>query len=135
MKKLTIILLLLIGLFGGGCTKKDHRSAVPSRVVTGIDIYCQKATGQLSRHYRRPEKIESVLHYIRLLEPKGPTPVSQEAMQGDLYEIVVHLQDGGIRIHRQRSDTYAALHHRYWGQIDRSVGMQLRRILALLPGD
>lgn len=135
MKKLTIILLLLVGLFPAGCSNSNSIRTTSSRVVTGVDVYCQKPHGQLTRRYRQPEKVEAMLHYIRLLDPNGPATVSQEAMQGDFYEIVVHLQDGDMRIHRQRADTYAALHRRYWGQIDRSLGMQLARILALLPGD
>ena len=135
MKKLTILLLCLAGLSLVGCNKAGTHSPASSRIVTGIDVYCQKPHGQLKRHYRQPEKVKAVLHYIRLLNPNGPTPVSQEAMQGDFYEIVVHLHDGGMRIHRQRADTFAALHRRYWGRIDRSLGMQLARILALLPGD
>lgn len=135
MKKLTILLLCLAVLSLVGCKKAGTHSPASSRIVTGIDIYCQKPNGQLSRQYRQPEKIQAILHYIRLLDPNGPTPVSEEAMQGDLYEIVVHLRGGGKRIHRQRSDSFAALHHRYWGRIDRSLGMQLARILALLPGD
>lgn len=135
MKRFTIILFFLFLLFPAGCGNKQRPVAASSRIVTGIDVYCQKPHGQLKRHYRQPEKIKAVLHYIRLLNPNGPTPVSQEAMQGDFYEIVVHLHDGGMRIHRQRADTFAALHRRYWGRIDRSLGMQLARILALLPGD
>ena len=135
LKKLTFILFSLFLLFPTGCAEKQPSYAVPSRIVTAIDIHCQKPSGNVFRHYEDPDKVAVILHYIRQLSPNGPTPVSPEAMQGPLYEIVVHLQDGGVRIHRQRSDSFAALHRRYWGRIDRSLGMCLPGIMALLPSD
>lgn len=135
MKNFAILLLLLASILLPGCRKKLSAYKVPSRIVTAVDIYCQKSTGTVLRHYTDTEKVESVLHYIRLLDPHGPTTVTAEAMQGDLFEIVVHLNDGGTRIHRQRSDTFAALHRMYWGFIDRSLGMRLTHLMALLPSD
>ena len=135
MQKLIFILFLLAGLMLCGCGVKPSSYTPPSRIVSYVDIYCQKPDGVLTRHYTAPGKVEAVLHYVRLLDPNGPTPVTQEAMQGDLCEIVIHLQDGGIRVHRQRSDTFAALHRRYWGRIDRSLGMRLNHIIKLLPSD
>ena len=133
MKKLLIILFLGV-CFSCGCSSKNAYVA-PSRIVSSIDIYCKKSSGTIFRHYTDPGKVEAVLHYLRLLDPNGPTIVSQEAMEGDLFEIVVHTQDGGVRIHRQRSDSFAALHRRYWGRIDRSLGMRLGHMMTLLPSD
>lgn len=133
MKKLLIILFLWLFLLSGCSREKDY--VPPSRIVSFIDIYCQKSTGALYRHYTDPGKVEAVLHYVRLLNPNGPTPISQDAMEGDFFEIVVHTQNGGVRIHRQRADSFAALHRRYWGRIDPSLGMRLGHIMALLPSD
>ena len=133
MKKLLIILFLPVCFFTG-CGRKNAYVA-PSRIVSSIDIYCQKSSGTSYRHYTDPGKMEAVLHYVRLLDPNGPATVSQEAMDGDLFEIVVHTRAGGVRIHRQRADSFAALHRQYWGQIDRSLGMRLGHMMALLPSD
>lgn len=135
MKNLKIILFLIFCLTLSGCSSGRDNYVPPSRIVAAVDIYCQKPSGNLHRHYQAQEKMEAVLHYVRLLEPNGPTPVTEEAMQGPLYEIVVHLQDGGKRIHRQRAETFAALHRRYWGTIDRSLGLRLGHLMALLPSD
>ena len=135
VKKLFLLLFLSAGLTLCGCSAKHSGYTPPSRIVSYVDIYCQKPDGALTRHYTNPGKVEAILHYVRLLDPNGPAEVTQEALQGDFYEIVIHLQDGGIRVHRQRSDTFAALHRRYWGRIDRSLGMRLNHMLKLLPSD
>ena len=135
MKNFAILLLLLASIFLPGCRKQPSAYKAPSRIVTSVDIYCQKPTGTISRHYTDTGKVEAVLHYVRLLKPNGPATVTPEAMQGDLFEIVIHLQDGGTRIHRQRADIFAALHRRYWGRIERSLGMRLGHLMALLPSD
>lgn len=135
MKFFTIILFLLPGMVLSGCRKTTGGYVPPSRIATAVDIYCQKPSGTLSRHYTDPGKVEAILHYVRLLDPQGPVKVTPEAMQGDLFEIVVHLQDGGTRVHLQRADSFAALHRRYWGTIHRSLGMRLPHLMALLPSD
>ena len=135
MKKLIIILFSGIVFSLHGCGFQAPGYTAPSRIVSAVDICCRRASGSISRHYEKPEKVEAVLHYIRMLDPNGPTPVTEEALKNDLYEITVHLQDGGTRTHLQRGDTFAALHRRYWGTIDRSVGLRLGHILTLLPDD
>ena len=134
MKKFRIILFLLI-LACPGCRLKPGKLIVPSRIVTAVDIYCQKPGGSLHRHYEDPGKVEAVLHYVRQLNPNGPVSIPEEAKNEDLYEIVIHLDDGGLRTHRQLSDSYAALYRRYWGRISPSMGLRLGHLIALLPSD
>lgn len=135
MKTFAIILLSMIVLALPGCDSDNVEYAVPSRVATSVDITCKRPSGTIHRHYSDPGKVEAVLHYVRLLKPKGPTVLPEEAAREDLYEIVIHLHDGGCRTHLQRGNTYAALHHRYWGQIQPSLGMRLGHLMALLPSD
>ena len=135
MKKLIIILFLLVFFLFGGCGFAPENHRVPSRIVSSVDVHCQRSSGAISRHYEKPEKVEAVLHYVRMLEPNGPTKLTEDDLKNDFYRITVHLQDGGTRTHRQRGDTFAALHRRYWGRIDRSVGLRLGHILTLLPSD
>lgn len=135
VEKFAIILLLLFGLALPGCHSDDTKYTIPSRLATSVDITCKRPSGTLHRHYSDPGKVEAVLHYVRLLKPKGPTVLPEDATKEDDYEIVIHLLDGGHRIHRQRGNSYAALHHRYWGQIQPSLGMRLGHLMALLPSD
>ena len=135
VKKFRILLFLLMILFFSGCRVKPERIIVPSRIVTAIDIYCQNPSGNLHRHYESPGKVEAVLHYVRQLTPNGPVNIPEEAMGETCYKIVIHSDDGGLRIHRQRSNTYAALHRRYWGRISPSLGLRLGHLMALLPSD
>lgn len=136
MKKILIFLFLSI-LFAliSACGNAVPASRVPDRVVTGIDVYCQKPTCVVTRRYTQPEKVQTVLTYLRLLRPIGPMLLPPEARQGDLYEIVVHLQDGGYRIHRQYSAQYVEKSSSFLGTVDPTLGSKLPFLIALLPGD
>lgn len=137
MKRWTAFLyiaVLSISVFSG-CSQNDRGDNIPDRIVTGIDIYCQKPTCTVSRSYTHPEKIETILTYLRLLRPIGPMVLTEQARQGDLYEIVVHLNDGSHRIHRQRADSFAITRRPFWGVIDRQLGSKLPFLMALLPSD
>ena len=135
MKKFTIILFLMAGLILPGCLSKSPAGNISGRIVSGIDIYCQKPTCTITRHYTNPEKVEAVLHCIRLWHPKGPVNPEKDALQGDLYEIVVYLENGTHRIYRQRAHTFAAKHLQSWGRIDGSLGLRLPFLMTLLPSD
>ena len=137
MKRLTAYLYIAVLsiLVFSGCSQNNRGDRIPDRIVTGIDIYCQKPTCTVTRHYTHPEKIETVLTYLRLLRPIGPVVPTEEARQGDLYEIVIHLNNGDHRIHRQRSDSFAITRRPFWGVIDRKLGNKLPFLMALLPSD
>ena len=135
MKKLMIILFLGIALSLPGCDNSSRDHVAPSRIASSVDIFCKRPSGIIRRHYEKPEKIEAVLHYVRMLDPNGPVEISDDVIREDYYEIVVHVYDGGARTHRQHGNTYAALHRRYWGKIQQSVGLRLGHIMALLPSD
>ena len=137
MKRLTACLYLaVLSLFVfSGCSQNEQAEPIPDRIVTGIDIYCQKPTCTVTRHYTQPEKIEAVLTYLRLLRPIGPVTPTEEARQGDLYEIVVHLNNGSHRIHRQQADSFAITRRPFWGAIDKQLGNKLPFLMALLPSD
>ena len=133
MKFLPIILLICFTCLQIGCGQRKQENA-SGRIVTQVDIYCTKTSGTSSRHYTDTGKIEAVLHCIRLWDPVSPVNLPQVPPE-DLYEIVVHLQNGTHRIYRQRDDIYAARHQMAWGQIDRSSGLRLPFLMALLPSD
>ena len=137
MKRLTACLYVAVlsVLMLSGCNSNEQGERIPDRIVTGIDIYCQKPTCTVTRHYTQPEKIEAILTYVRLLRPIGPIVPIEEARQGDLYEIVVHLNNGDHRIHRQRADSFAITRRPFWGVIDRELGNKLPFLMALLPSD
>ena len=137
MKRLTACLYVavLCVLMLSGCNSNEQGDRIPDRIVTGIDIYCQKPTCTVTRRYTHPDKIEAILTYLRLLHPIGPVTPTEEARQGDLYEIVVHLNDGGHRIHRQQADSFAFTRRPFWGVIDRQLGNKLPFLMALLPSD
>ena len=95
MKKLMIILFLGIALSLPGCDNSSRDHVAPSRIASSVDIFCKRPSGIIRRHYEKPEKIEAVLHYVRMLDPNGPVEISDDVIWEDYYEIVVHVYDGG----------------------------------------
>lgn len=128
----------IICLFPGflaGCVKETAGKTLPHGSVTQVDIYYRRPACTVTRHYTSPEKVEAVLIYLRLLQPIGPVPLTPQAQHAGGYEIVVHLQNGGKRIHRQCSDCFASIDDIYWGAINPRVGRQLPLLMDRLPSD
>ena len=134
MKKRILVFLsvFLWAFLFAGCKKEPPPSPVSHGLVTQIEI--TRSDG-FTRHYTAQEKIDAVLDYLRLLRPLGPIPPTREALKENAYEIVVYLQDGSYRIHRQQSDCFAAKNGGYWGAINPDLGQCLPLLMAQFPSD
>ena len=69
MKKICIILLLVVLLIGCG---KEETPTV-HRVVTGVQVEFDRGGETITRTYTKNTSVESVLTYLRILRPFGPT--------------------------------------------------------------
>lgn len=133
-KKIFVFLSVFLWAFSfAGCKKlPPPPPAVSHGLVIQVEII--RSDG-FTRHYTAPEKIDAVLDYLRLLRPLGPIPPTPDALQENAYEIVVYLQDGSCRVHRQQSDCFASKDGGYWGSINPDLGQCLPLLMAQFPSD
>lgn len=98
MKKL-FVFLALFPIILCGCNR-NNTLAIPN-YVTGVDITCSQNGKDFSIKYQDNEKVEAVLLYLRLLEPRRlPGNIPQQEDRS-LYQIRVHLSSGESRLYKQ----------------------------------
>lgn len=134
-KRLFICMLLCFfqaGIFGG--CKKDTQK-LQTRVVTQVDIRCQRQDVQIHRHYTDEKKMGYVLTYLRLLEPTGAPIRDPHTIRPDVYQITVVTSDGQQTVYRQKGHRYLAINDRPWHAIDPAMAAGLYKLMARLPSD
>ena len=127
-RKIFLSFLFLVFLLTG-CEKSPDASPVP-RYVAQVDV-----RGTLQRKYTAPEKMSSVLNYLRLLEGGGSPDTDPERITGDVYEITLSLSDGTRRVYRQRANRYLSRDSHPWERIDPELASRLSPLLEALESD
>lgn len=122
-------------LIMSGCGKNDAQTSPLCRVVTQVDIACRREDLLIQRFYTDPEKMESVLLYLRLLKPLGKPETDPEPLYKDVYKITVHLSDGKKRIYRQKAHRYFSKDSRTWEKIDPEYASGLYSLMRRFPSD
>lgn len=137
MKKTVKLFLLLCfsAIIMPACAKTDTPPQPLCRVVTQVDVLCRRKQMLLQRHYIDNRKMESVLLYLRLLEPKDLPDVEPDLSGDDIYQITISLSDGQKRVYRQKSHRYFSADFSPWKAIDPGKAYQLYTLLRQLPGD
>ena len=112
-----------------------HTPPALTRVVTHVDITSQQEQVPVHRHYNTPEKVESVLLYLRLLRPLYNPEIDPETVSGDVYEITLHYSDGQSRTYRQKAHRFISMDRRPWQTVDPKYAAGLYELLRYYPSD
>lgn len=112
-----------------------HTPPALTRVVTHIDIVSQQENVTIERHYNDQEKMESVLLYLRLLQPLYKPEIDPETIGGDVYEITLHYSDGQSRSYRQKAHRFISMDHRPWQTVDPEHAAGLYALMQHYPSD
>ena len=128
MKKIGMFILLAVLLTG--CSKKE----VPvTRVVTGVQVEYDGHGETIFRTYSRPSSVQSVLTYLRILRPFGPT--IPEGEFDSTCQITLHYSHGPDSVYLQQGNKYICRDGGEWQNIDNSRANLIYPLLLLLPSD
>ncbi len=127
-----ILIFVLLCFFLGGCQKAPPEKP---RLVTQVSISGTVQNAPFQAVYTKPEKMETVLYYLRGLNPRGKADTDPERIMGDRFKITVSLSDGSCQIYRQQADRFLSLDSRPWQRIDPKKGALLRPLLQSMPPD
>ena len=130
MKRIGIFLLFVVMLTG--CAKKEAPLPV-HRVVTGVQVEYRRGSQTLQRNYTKPESIQAVLNYLRILKPYGP--VIPEEGTGNGCRITLHYSHGPDTVYLQQGNAYLSRKDGTWATIDSKRAALLYPLLLLLPSD
>lgn len=125
-----VIWVLIFGLFLSGCARKTEPAY---RVVTGVQVQYQQHGDTLQRTYTKPHSIQSILTYLRILRPFGPTIPTNE--EDSVCRITLHYSHGPDSVYLQQGEAYLRRDDGQWQNIDNSRAVLLYPLLLLLPSD
>ena len=128
MKRLAMIALLIF--FLTGCAERKQESIY--RVVTGVDVEYRQQTGTIQRTYRKPDSMQSILTYLRILHPYGP--VNPQGDSDSFCEITLHYSHGEDSVYIQQG-SYLQKDGGDWASVDSARASLLYPLLLLLPSD
>ena len=126
-----VIFLLIACVFLWGCEKEEE--APIHRVVTGVAVEYHRGNKILRRHYTKTENVQSILNYLRILEPFGP--VIPEEGDADSCRSTVEFSSGPDTVYEQRGSSYICCNDGDWEQIDSNRATLLFPMLLLMPSD
>lgn len=106
----------------------------PCILVTRVEVVYTRPDATIRRIYTRPEKMASILNYLRILPYRGK-PQTDPLGCPDGYDITLHYSNGKRRLFRQRGDRYLSKGENCWEQVDGDRARLLYPLLLLLPGD
>lgn len=122
---------IVMGLLTG-CS---HRTAAPLRVVSRVDVICDRGYQILRRQYTEPEKISMVLNYLRLQKDLGKPNVDPEMILGDTMQIDVTMSDGTHRLYYQQAGRFLSEKKENWHEIDPKLASGFELRLQMIPTD
>lgn len=129
MKKMVILLFLPLFLLGCGA-KAD---APTFRVVTGVEVRYEREDGILIRTYEKPASIQSILTFLRILQPFGP--VIPDTPQDSSCRITLHHSAGEDTVYLLRGQRYLQKNNGDWENVNAYRASLLYPLLLLLPSD
>ena len=129
MKKFALLLLSVL-LFTGCGAKKEPTI---HRVVTGVQVEFDRGGETITRTYTKNTSVESVLTYLRILRPFGPTIPRGEF--DSTCRITLQYSQGPDSVYVQQGNQYLRKDNGDWQNIDSSRGSLIYPLLLLLPSD
>ncbi len=125
-----IVWFLLVSFFLAGCTAGRMPEC---RVVTGVEVQYQMPEGQLTRTYTTQSSIQSVLNYLRMLEPTG---IAVPAAETEFTcRFTVHYSHGPDAVLFQHGSHCLRWENADWQGINDAQAHLLYPLLLLLPSD
>ena len=128
MKRIGIFILLALLLVG--CKKQAEPV---HRVVTGVQVDYYRNGETISRTYTKASSVQSVLTYLRILRPFGPT--IPEGEFDSTCRITLRYSHGQDTVYLQQGNRYLSRDGGDWESIDNSRGSLIYPLLLLLPSD
>ena len=123
-------LFALLTVLLSGCANQSRKPSV--RVVTRVEVTCIRDGELLQRQYTDAEKMQSLLNYLRLLEPRGTASIDPELTLGNAYEITLHFSRGAPTVYYQRSERFLSKNRHPWQKVDSRLSGELYPILEEL---
>lgn len=116
MRYIYCLIIFLFSFLGGSAIEQPD-AHVPNRVVTQIHIDTVREGQTLRRTYTEPEEMETVLNYLRQLDPYHKADIDPDTFRSGIWCIEVCYSDGSSTVYRQLHRDYLQKDNGNWRQI------------------
>lgn len=106
-----------------------------SRLVTEMTVEVQLQQETLCRRYTDPQKMETILSYLRAMEGQIHRCSTPERYAGPRYRMELHYTDGSTSYIFQHADRFLSRDFQPWLEINRNHAAFLLPLIKSLPGD
>lgn len=127
-----ILCLCLLCPLLTGCRAQTEE---PLALVNRIQISGHSHNAPFGAVYTNPSKMETLLFYLRGLNPHGTPNTDPERIAGDHYRISISFTDGTRHIYRQQANRFVSVDAHPWQKVDPQKGAMLPLLLGILPPD
>ena len=124
-----LLILCVIIPFGTG------PSAAKNRYVVQAQISLYKSGQQHNWTYLQPEKISSILNYLRTTEPRGRVYCAQSDANSHHYRITLYYSDGSENTYYLQDYRFFCKNTDLWQRVSDVHAHLLYPLLQLLPTD
>lgn len=134
MKRALIVtcVFLLLCLLAG-----SSRSATAAniRYVRQADVTLYRQGTSQTRIYLQPQKIKSILNFLRITQPRGSVYAAPADPQSHHYHIQLHFSDGSQSSYYLQDYRYFRKNSGLWQRVCPTLAGLLYPLLQLLPPD
>lgn len=132
MEKFIKLLPIMLCLLFTGC----HVPQTPkSRLVTEMKVEVYQEQDSLYRRYTDPQKMETVLSYLRALQGHAHCCSTPERYAGPRYRIELYYSDGSTCYIFQHADRFLSREFQPWQEINTKHAAFLLPLIKSMPGD
>lgn len=104
------------------------------RVVERITVTVSHNAQIREYEYTQPEKMQSILLYLRRMQSYAPEAIAPETFRSDAFRIILHRSDGTQTVYHQIADGFVQKNGGVWEKVDARHAASLLRLLELLNG-
>lgn len=104
------------------------------RVVEKITVTVSHNAQIREYAYTQPEKMQSILLYLRRMQTYAPEAIAPETFRSDAFRIILHRSDGTQTVYHQIADGFLQKDGGDWEKVDARHASSLLRLLELLNG-
>ena len=135
MKRAIIFLLVVLCGALSGCSRADSPQPPVCRVVTQIDVAAAH-NGTVHYHtFTDSEKMETILNYLRLVQPAGNAEIQPDTFRADAFQITLSYSDSGQTTYYQIYNDYLRKDNGFWKTVDQDQAAALPPLLISMPSD
>lgn len=127
-----IFALLFLCFPIAGCGANPNRAP---RLVTRIQISGVHEDAPVEVVYTQPQKMETILYYLRSLKSLGRARTDPERIMGDHFKITVTRSDGTSGVYFQQANRFLSRNYLPWQSVDPQRAALLYPLLMSMPPD